>query len=81
MNQLFVRVYLPREQLRHFIASLAKLVRTGFLDTYQYVIEDATQTQRQTISYEYFKDKSWQYDSEKYIGELQSVISGFAVQS
>jgi hypothetical protein len=81
MNQLFVRIYLPREQLGNFIASLAKLVRTGFLDTYQYVIEDATQTQRQTISYEYFKDKSWQYDSEKYIGELQSVISGFAVQS
>jgi biotin operon repressor len=81
MNQLFVRVYLPREQLGNFVASLAKLVRTGFLDTYQYVIEDATQTQRQTISYEHFKDKSWQYDSEKYIGELQSVISGFAVQS
>ena len=81
MNQLFVRIYLPREQLRNFISALAKLVRTEFLDTYQYVIEDATQTQRQTISYEYFKDDSWQYDSKKFIGQLQSVISEFAVQS
>jgi len=81
MNQLFVRIYLPREQLRNFIGALARLVRTEFMDTYQYVIEDATQTQRQTISYEYFKDNSWQYDNEKYKGQLQSVINEFAVKS
>jgi hypothetical protein len=79
MNQLFVRIYLPREQLRNFTDALSKLVRTGFLETYQYVIEDASQTQRQSISYEYFKDKSWQYDSEKYSAKLQSIISEMAV--
>jgi biotin operon repressor len=81
MNQLFVQTYLPREQLGNFIESLAKLVRTKFLETYQYVIEDKTQTQRQTISYEYFKDNSWQYDNEKYIAKLQSIIHGLAVPS
>jgi DNA-binding Lrp family transcriptional regulator len=75
MNQLFVRIYLPREQLRNLIDALAKLVRTEFMETYQYMIEDATQTQRQTISYEYFKDNRWQYDSEKYTGKLRSIIS------
>jgi DNA-binding Lrp family transcriptional regulator len=81
MNQLFVRIYLPRQQLGNFIETLAKIVRTEFLETYQYVIEDVTQTQRQTISYEYFKDNRWQYDSEKYLGKLQSIISGLAVLS
>jgi AcrR family transcriptional regulator len=81
MNQLFVRIYLPREQLRNFIEELAKLVRTEFLETYEYMIEDSTQTQRQTISYEYFKDNEWQYDSEKYLGRVQSVVNGFALLS
>ena len=81
MNQLFVQIYLPREQLRNFIEVLAKLVRTEFLETYEYMIEDSTQTQRQTISYEYFKDNEWQYDSEKYLGRVQSVVNGFALLS
>jgi hypothetical protein len=81
MNQLFVRIYLPREQLGNFTDAVSKLVRTGFLETYQYVIEDTTQTQRQSISYEYFKDKNWQYDSEKYSAKLQSIISEIAVPS
>jgi len=80
-DQLFAQIYIPREQLGNFIETLAKLVRTKFMETYQYVIEDATKRQRQTISYEYFKDSSWQYDSEKYIGKLQSIISGFATPS
>jgi len=80
MNQLFVRIYLPREQLRNFTDALSKLVRTGFLETYQCVIEDTAQTQRQTISYEYFKDRRWQYDSEKYSAKLQSIIKEIAVQ-
>jgi len=75
MNQLLVQIYLPREQLGNFIETLAKLIRTKFLETYQYVIEDATQKQRQTISYEYFKDNNWQYDNEKYVRKLQSVTS------
>jgi hypothetical protein len=79
MNQLLVRIYLPREQLGNFIETLAKLVRTGFLKTYQYVIEDSTKMQRQTISYEYFKGDKWQYDSELYLGKLRAILSGLSV--
>jgi hypothetical protein len=74
-NQLFVRIYLPRQQLTHFIAALSKLVRNGFMETYEYVTEDATKTERQTISYEYFKNNKWEYDSDKYIDRLQSTIN------
>jgi DNA-binding Lrp family transcriptional regulator len=79
MNQLFVWIYLPREQLGNFIETLAKLVRTGFLKTYQYVIQDSTKTQRQSISYEYFKGDKWQYNSELYLEKLRSILSGLSV--
>jgi DNA-binding Lrp family transcriptional regulator len=70
-NQLFAQIYLPRQQLRGFIEALSKLVRSGFMKTYEYVIQDLTQTERQTISYEYFKDDNWTYDHKKYLERLQ----------
>ena len=71
-NQLYVQIYLPREQLRGFVEALSRLVRTGFLITYEYVIQDLTRMERQTISYEYFKDDSWLYDHKKYMEKLQA---------
>lgn len=73
-NQLFARIYLPREELRNFAEALSKLVRTEFLDTYEYFIEDATTTMRQTISYEFFKDNKWEYDHLKHLDMLASTL-------
>ncbi|MDH5460203.1 MAG: hypothetical protein OEW71_04115, partial [Candidatus Bathyarchaeota archaeon] len=73
-NQLFVQVYLPRRQLRNFIETLSKLVRTGFLETYEYVIQDLAKTERQSISYEFFKGNHWIYDHKKYLEKLQSTV-------
>jgi DNA-binding Lrp family transcriptional regulator len=69
-NRLFVQVYLPREQLKNFLKAVSRLVRIRFLETYEYVIQDITRTQRQTISYEFFKDNSWEYDDRKYVEKL-----------
>jgi len=80
-NQLFVRIYLPRQQLRNFIETLSRLVRIRFLETYEYVIEDLTRTQRQTISYEFFKDNNWEYDDKKYLEKLQSTVKQFIISS
>mgnify|MGYP001147730301 CR=1 FL=1 len=77
-NQLFVRIYLSRQQTKFFLDALSKLVRTGFLETYEYMIEDSTRTQRQTISYEFFKNNTWEYDHKKYVKRLQSAIKQFA---
>lgn len=77
LNQLFVQVYLPRQQLRNLIETLSKLVRAGFLDTYEYVIQDLAKTKRQTISYEFFKDNKWLYDHEKHLEKLQSTVKRF----
>lgn len=73
-NQLFIQVYLPRQQLGNFIETLSKLVRIGFLDTYEYVIQDLAKTARQTISYEYFKDNNWEYDHKKYLENMQATL-------
>ena len=73
-NQLFVQVYLPRQELRNFLAVLSKLIKIGFLKTYEYVIQDLAKTERQTISYEFFKDNKWIYNHEKYLAKLRSIV-------
>jgi len=77
MDQLLVQVYLPRGQLRNLIDTLSKLVRTGFLNTYEYLIQDLTKTQRDSIPYQLFKDNKWLYDHEKYLEKLQSTANRF----
>jgi DNA-binding Lrp family transcriptional regulator len=76
-NRLFAQIYLPKEQLRNFLGATSKLVRVGLLETYEYVIQDMTRTQRQTISYEFFKDNKWEYDDKKYVEKLQSMFKRF----
>ncbi len=72
-NALFVHIYLPREEFRGFTDSLSKLVRKGLLKSYDYVIEDRSRKQLQTISYEFFKDKSWIYDHEEHMKKLHEL--------
>lgn len=76
-NRLFAQIYLPKEQLINFQKAISKLIRTGLLDTYEYVIQDMTRTERQTISYEFFKGKNWEYDDKKYVEKLRSTIRRF----
>ena len=80
-NQLFVQMYLPRQQLSNFIEALSKLVRAGFLDTYEYVIQDLTKTRRETIPYQFFKDGNWLYEHEKFLEKLRSSAKSFMRRS
>lgn len=74
-NALFVRIYLPRKQFRDFTDTLSKLIRNGILESYDYVIEDSSRKERQTISYEFFKDKSWIYDHAEHMKRLHEHAS------
>jgi DNA-binding Lrp family transcriptional regulator len=76
-NRLFAQIYLPREQLINFQKAISKLIRARLLDTYEYVIQDLSRTQRQTISYEFFKGNNWEYDDKKYLQKLRSTIKQF----
>ena len=74
-NQLFVQIYLPRKDFRQFIEVLSKLIRSGVLESHEYVIQDLGRSQRQTISYEFFKDGKWVYNHQEHLERLQGMAS------
>ena len=73
-NALIANLYMPKVEFRKFIDILSRLVGIGFLQSYLYVIQDLNKTLRQTISYDYFKDRSWIYEHEKHIKSLQDLV-------
>ena len=73
-NALIANLYMPKAEFRKFIEILSRLVKSGFLQSYLYVIQDLDRTLRQTISYEYFKNRGWIYEHEKYINSLQDLV-------
>jgi DNA-binding Lrp family transcriptional regulator len=72
-NGLFTHIYLPRKEFRGFTGALSKLIRNGLMRNYDYVIEDPSRKQVQTISYEFFKDRSWIYDHKKHMKRLHEL--------
>jgi len=80
-NALYGYIYLPRSEFRNFLKALSKLVKTGFLDSYRYVIQDLENSSRQTISYEYFKNGSWIYDHKKHMENLQNMVRNVRLEN
>ena len=80
-NALYGYIYLPRSEFRNFLKALSKLVKTGFLDSYRYVIQDLENSSRQTISYEYFKNGSWIYDHKKHMENLQNIVRNVRLEN
>ena len=74
-NALYIHMYLPREEFRGFTDRLSELVRNGLLKSYNYVIEDPSRKELQTIPYKLFKDKSWIYHHEKHMQRLQQLAT------
>jgi len=70
---LFIQIYIPRKEFRGFTDSLSKLIRNDLMKSYDYAIEDPSRNQAQTISYEFFKDKSWIYDHKKHMKRLHEL--------
>ena len=73
-NALFGYLYLPNSEFRKFLRVLSKLVRSGFMQSYLYVIQDLTKSSRETIPYQCFKDGMWVYDHNKFIENLQDLV-------
>lgn len=74
-DTLFALAYIPRSEFRNFVDALSKLIRKGLLRSYSYIIEDSSKKQRQTISYEFFKDGSWTYNHEEHVKKLQELVT------
>lgn len=75
-NAIISQVYLPRLEFRNFVESLSKLTQAGYLQSYDYVIQDFRpgKWSRETIPYKFFKDGSWTYNYYRHIKELRELI-------
>lgn len=70
-NELILHAYLPKMEFRNFVDALSKLINARLLKSYNYLIQDLRQAQRQTISFEHFKKRSWAYDHKKFLQNLE----------
>ncbi len=75
-NAIIAYVYLPRPEFRSFVEKLSELVRSGFLQSYDYRIQDSRQGKlsRETIPYEFFKDGAWIYNHQQHIKNLRDMV-------
>lgn len=71
-NAIISQIYLPRLEFRNFVESLSRLARAGYLQSYDYVIQDLRPRKwlRATIPYEFFQNGSWIYDDKAHINAL-----------
>jgi len=74
-NALFVHIYLPRKEFRGFTDCLSRLIRSGLMKNYDYIVEDLSRKEAQTIPYEFFKGRSWIYDQEEHMKRLHEILS------
>ena len=71
---LFAHIYLPLVEFRKFVDSLGELIRKGFMQRYEYVVQDMKITQRYTIPYKFFENESWVYEQRKYLRKVDASI-------
>ena len=79
-NALVTQIYLPRVEFRNFVDALSKLVREGFLQRYEYVLQDLRpgNWSRTTIPYESFKHGLWMYNHRRHIKDLHDLFNKHA---
>ena len=74
-NKLYGYFYFPRSEFRTFLEAISKLVRSGFLESYQYVIQDLNNSLRETIPFQCFKNGRWIYEHKRYINLLHKLAT------
>lgn len=74
-DTIFGHAYIPRSEFRNFVDALSQLINKGFLKSYSYIVEDWSKRARQTISYEFFKNRSWTYDHEEHLKRLHELLA------
>ncbi|MFQ6086727.1 MAG: AsnC family protein [Candidatus Bathyarchaeia archaeon] len=71
------QLYLPRKEFKNFKDSLSTLIRRGFLQSYDYMIQHSDEWSRQTIPYEFFENETWIYNHEKHIRTLKELVENY----
>lgn len=73
-NEILAEMFLPRDKFRMFVDKLSLLARMNLIENYDYIIMDLKTGQRQTFSYEFFKNGKWLYHHKKHIASLQNLV-------
>jgi len=71
-------VYLPKIEFKNFLDSISILIRKGVVKSYFYVIQHSGEWSRQTLSYEFFQNKTWIYNHQKHIKTLERLTESRA---
>lgn len=76
-NSLVAQIYLPRQEFRNFIDALSNLARARLLESYDYVLQDLRpgKWSRETIPYQFFKNRAWIYNHSQHVQALHDEAS------
>lgn len=72
-NSLIIHLGLPPREFKMFLQSLSYLIKKGFLQSYDYLLEDYTTALGRTIPYRYFQNGEWKYNHKGHIRELMKI--------
>lgn len=73
-NSLVMHTYTPKTEFPSFINALNSLVKKNLITDFFHVNLDIQSFKRQTISYEFFRDKSWIYNYEEKRKRLAEIM-------
>jgi DNA-binding Lrp family transcriptional regulator len=74
-NAVLTEVFLPLSEFRSFVDTLSVMARMRLVKGYSYVIQDLRVRARQTVSGEFFRDRSWIYDHRGHLELLRRKVS------
>ena len=73
-NSLLMHSYTPKTEFPNFINALNSLVKRNLITDFFYVNLDIPSFKRQTVSYEFFRDKSWIFNYQEKLKKLTEII-------
>jgi DNA-binding Lrp family transcriptional regulator len=72
-NCLVLGVYVLKSEFPNLIKTLNSLHADGIIKSFVYVMLDIMSHERQTVSYEFFKDGEWSYERNRKLEELKEI--------
>ena len=73
-NSLLMHSYTPKTEFPNFINALNSLVKRNLVTDFFYVNLDIPSFKRQTVSYEFFRDKSWTFNYKEKLKRLAEIM-------
>jgi len=73
-NSLVLGVHIPKREFPNLIKTFNSLHTSGIVENFLYVMYDIMSHERQTVSYEFFKDGDWGYDHKTKLEDLRKLM-------